>query len=163
MRLVLLGLLIIFAVLVYFAAQELYTIPFTQDLVKEPFQAAPTRAADCRCLPGYIPAKATIKPYNGKIYSSMLAGDTAYLFNPTGTKSLYFISPANPCNLLNSSNSGSETFEFMNMDDVFRNKSEYSWNGLLDCSIVKAAEPSSSQDTYFCQNLNDSQKTKACY
>jgi hypothetical protein len=51
----------------------------------------------------------------------------------------------------------------MNMDDVWRNKTEYSWNGVLDCSIVKPSEPSSSQETYFCQNLDDSQKTKACY
>jgi hypothetical protein len=124
---------------------------------------APTRASDCRCLPGYIPAKPDINSHNGTVYSSFFTGEKVYLFNPTGTKSIYYISPTNSCNLLNSSNSGSKTFEFIGSGDIFGNKSKYSYNGQLDCSIVKSSEPSASEETYFCKNLSDSQITKACY
>jgi hypothetical protein len=165
MRLVLLGLLIIFAVLVYFAAQELYTIPFTHvSKVKEPFQAAPTRAADCRCLPGYIPAKASSEYIDLGCFND--SGDRALkgaIGRPHNKESCATAAKA----------AGAKFFGVQDGNECWVGGEGYDRYGKAggDCAagggpwknhVWKIATPEDSE-TYFCQNLNDSQKTKACY
>ena len=165
MRLVLLGLLIIFAVLVYFAAQELYSpIPFTQvSKVKEPFQS-PTRAADCRCLPGYIPAKASSEYIDLGCFND--SGDRALkgaMGRPHNKESCAAAAKA----------AGAKYFGIQDGNECWVGGEGYDRYGKAggDCAVGggpwknhvwKIAAPGDSE-TYFCQNLDDSQKTKACY
>jgi len=166
MRLVLLGLLIIFAVLVYFAAQELTSpTPFTQvSKVKEPFQS-PTRAADCRCLPGYIPAKAAATEYID-----------LGCFNDSGDRALKGAMgrPHNKESCAAAAKAaGAKYFGIQDGNECWVGGEGYDRYGKAggDCAVGggpwknhvwKIAAPGDSE-TYFCQNLDDSQKTKACY
>lgn len=168
MRLVLLGLLIIFAVLVYFAAQELNT-PLTQETpVKESFQS-PTRASDCRCLPGYIPSKASassaaseyidlgcfndrgeraLKGAMGRPHTKESCGAAA---KAAGAK--YFgIQDGNECWI------GGEGYDRYGKSGGDCPAGGGSWKQHT-WKIGSAGD----SDTYFCKNLDDSQKTKACY
>ena len=167
MRLVLLTiLLIIFAVLVYFAAEELTSpTPFTQvTKVKEPFQVAPTRASDCRCLPGYIPAKASSEYIDLGCFND--SGDRALkgaIGRPHNKESCAAAAKA----------AGAKYFGIQDGNECWIGGGGYDRYGKSggDCPIGggpwknhvwKIASPEDS-DTYFCQNLDDSQKTKACY
>ena len=57
------GLLVVFILIViryaWAAVQKPMVVPYVPSLrsVAEGFKVAPTRAADCRCLAGYVPAK----------------------------------------------------------------------------------------------------------
>ena len=166
MRLVLL-LLIILGVLVYLAVQELNT-PLTQSLllpgtqVKEPFQS-PTRASDCRCLPGYIPAKASSEYIDLGCFND--SGDRALkgsVGRPHNRDSCAAAAKA----------AGAKFFGVQDGNECWIGGEGYDKYGKAggDCQagggpwknhVWKIATPEDS-DTYFCQGL-DSQKTKACY
>lgn len=167
MRLVLL-LLIIFGVLVYFAGQELYTHPLPYHLnpgtkikeVKEAFES-PTRASDCRCLPGYIPSKVKgTSGLNGEVFTD--ASPTFwYFFVPSGSTNMYRIQEGNPCGI---------PHIYTNPTVANQNKGNYPRipnnrnlvsAGVLKCDIMN--KNTTVENAYFCQNLDDSQKTKACY
>lgn len=167
MRLVLLGLLIFFAVLVYFAAQEIYA-PLTQSLlplVKESFKS-PTRASDCRCLPGYIPSKEGTSSEYIDLGCFNDRGDRALkgaMGRPHTKESCGAAAKA----------AGAKYFGLQDGNECWIGGQGYDKYGKSggDCPVgggvwkqhtwkISAAEDS---DTYFCQNLDDSQKTKACY
>ncbi len=165
MRLVLLViLLIILTVLVYFATQELVSsqTPFTQ-YIQEPFQS-PTRASDCRCLPGYIPTK----------------GSSEYIslgcFNDSGERALKGAigrpHTRDSCAVAAKA-AGAKYFGIQDGNECWVGNEGYDRYGKAggDCKlgggpwknhVWKIASPGD-LETYFCQNLDDSQKTKACY
>lgn len=163
MRLVLL-LLIILGILVYLAAQELFPLehpsPFTQ--VQEPFQS-PTRASDCRCLPGYIPAKASSEYIDLGCFND--SGDRA-LKGAMGRSH-----NKNTCAAAAKA-AGAKFFGVQDGDECWIGGEGYDRYGKAggDCQagggpwknhVWKIATPEDS-DTYFCKSL-ESEKTKACY
>ena len=163
MRLVLL-LLIILGVLVYLAGQELNT-PFTQQVKpgnKEAFQS-PTRASDCRCLPGYIPAKASSEYIDLGCFND--SGDRALkgaIGRPHTRDSCAAAAKA----------AGAKFFGVQDGNECWIGGEGYDRYGKAggDCQmgggpwknhVWKIATPEDSE-TYFCKSL-ESQKTKACY
>jgi len=160
MRLVLLGLLIIFGVLVYFAGQELISAKPLQR-VQEPFQVAPTRASECRCLPGYIPSNVRGNSgLNGEVFTD--ASPTFwYFFVPTGSTKMYRIEEGNPCGIPHIY--ADPTLANQNRGNYPRipNDRNLIQSGTLKCDTIN--NKSTVEPTYFCQNLDDSQKTKSCY
>jgi hypothetical protein len=114
-----------------------------------------TRAADCNCLPGYIPSKSS--GYGGEIFNSFSSGNH-YVFNPRGTKDMYVILPDNNCGMpigqLNEP--PNPNYKTILVDDVFR---LYNFKGELPCNLVKKDLSTS----YFCKNLTDPSKIRKCY
>jgi len=134
----------------------------------EPFAVgAITRAADCNCLPGYIPSSSSKTAYGGKIYINVENGGNYYVFNPRGTKELYWIQVSNPCGIpniqgINLPNVGK--YPSIESSKIFGQAAEYTYKGVLPCGLVKKDEgTSSSSPYYFCQSLTDKNKTRSCY
>ena len=139
-------------------------INFIQTTVEEEgFVTAPiTRATDCNCLPGYIPSSET-NDYNGKIFWTTEHGSNYYLFNPDGTKDVYWIQSENSCgisniNLPSKPNSGNYTY--LAESDVFGSGNKYRYKGILQCNILKKKEQGIN---FFCQNLSNPEKRRNCY
>ena len=106
----------------------------------EKFSNAPTRAADCNCLPGYIPAK-NYKP-NVFYYSGW------NLFILVQDTYMYALFPGQ-CGL--SINNVPE------MSYTEMNKLE--WRGYTnDCSLVNKTS-----NYYFCKKLSDPSVTRKCF
>ena len=113
-----------------------------------------TRASDCNCLPGYIPSSDN-GDYNGKIFQIVTNG-LQYLFNPEGTKKIYWINPENSCGITMSG-----TYPSLSIEQFFSNGSEYSYSGNLQCNFIKKKQ--STQSIFFCQNLTSPEKRRNCY
>lgn len=123
----------------------------------EGFSSAPTRATDCNCLPGYIPSSSSLKGYGGNIFIDIEQGISYYLYNPSGTSDIYWIHDGNDtCGLPTSGNFPLKTWE-----EIFGPKRTYTYKGYLTCSVV--TKNTNTQDTFFCQNLGDSSRTRPCY
>ena len=129
------------------------------------FSTAPTRAADCNCLPGYIPSNTG--GFDGEIYSTSGAdGTVIYFYNPNGTDKIYAIWFGNNCGLPepNSEYSAKENLNNVGIG-IFISSSgkKYEFTGYIynanSCSVVKKRE----SGTYFCQNLDSPGKTRSCY
>lgn len=162
MRVILLTfLLLIFGVLVYYSLQELSTIPPVA--ITEPFNTAPTRASDCRCLPGYIPANVKGKSgLNGEVYTDA-APTFYYFFVPSGTNKMYRIDEKNPCGISHIYNEPSLANQ--NKGNYPRIPSDRGlvYSGNLKCDMLMSINEGKADVNYFCQSLSDSQKTKTCY
>ena len=113
-----------------------------------------TRASDCNCLPGYIPSSES-GDYNGKIFQ-VLTNGIQYLFNPEGTKKIYWINPENSCGITLSG-----TYPSLSIEQFFSNGSEYTYAGNLHCNLVKKKTPTVPH--FFCQNLSSPEKRRNCY
>lgn len=155
-------LLIIFGILVYFSSEELLTI--SPAFITEPFNTAPTRASECRCLPGYIPSKPhseyidlgcyhdnwdrALKTAIGRPYDKNSCAAAA---KAAGMK-FFGVQDGNECWI------GNEGY------DKHGKAAGYCEPGgsPLKNHVWKIATAEDST-TYFCQSLSDSQKTKACY
>ena len=88
----------------------------------------------------------------------------AQLFNPDGTKDVYWIQSENSCgipniNLPSKPNSGNYTY--LSSDDVFGASRKYGYKGGLQCNMVKKNEAASG--IFFCQNLSNPEKRRNCY
>jgi hypothetical protein len=121
-----------------------------------------TRASDCNCLPGYIPASET-GGYNGKIFWSTENNQNYYLFNPEGTNDVYWIQSENSCGIPNinvPSKPNSGNYTFLSDDSVFGADRKYTYKGSLQCNMLKKKEQGIN---YFCQNLTNPEKRRKCY
>ena len=130
------------------------------------FSTGPTRAADCNCLPGYIPSRAG--GFDGDIFSTIGGDGTIfYLYNPIGTDKMYIIGDGNNCGLPkpNSKYSAKEKLNMVGIGSGFTSSSgkKYEFTGSIHdentCSLVKKKD----SGTYFCQNLDSPGKTRSCY
>lgn len=130
------------------------------------FSTAPTRAADCNCLPGYIPSNTG--GFDGEIYSTGGGdGSIFYLYNPNGTDKMYIIGDGNKCGLPepNTKYSAKEKLNMIGIGSGFISSSgkKYEFTGGIydenSCSLVKKK----GSGTYFCQNLDSPGKTRSCY
>lgn len=140
--------------------------PFTQGTkVKEPFQS-PTRASDCRCLPGYIPSKT--------------GASSEYIdlgcFNDREDRALKGAmgrSHTKESCAAAAKAAGAKYFGLQVGDECWIGGEGYDKHGKSggDCPVgggvwkqhIWKISVTEDSDTYFCQNLSDSQKTKACY
>jgi len=141
-------------------------INFIQTTVEEEegFVTGPvTRATDCNCLPGYIPSSET-NDYNGKIFVTKGPdGGNYYLFNPEGTKDVYWIQSQNSCgipniNLPSQANIGN--YPYLSHSELFGSDNKYRYKGNLQCNILKKKEQGIN---FFCQNLSNPEKRRNCY
>jgi hypothetical protein len=151
------------AVLYYALTTTSYAFSFV-DVEKEGFtSAAPTRASDCNCLPGYIPSKDSGGKYGGNILKFKFNdGRELYYYNPSGSNALYFYdSYRNTCGLPTSGD-----FPMLVWSDVKNNlsstpQSKYELRGMLRCDVVK--KNTNTQETFFCQRLGDPSSRRECY
>lgn len=156
-RLTILFITLSIAVFVYVG---LYGINFIQtSTVKEEegFKTdtgAITRATDCNCLPGYIPSSES-SDYNGKIFQTSWQG-TQYLFNPEGTKKVYWINRNNSCGI-----TFTGTYPSLALEELFSNGSKYTYAGMLQCNLVQKKQLT--KPVFFCQNLTSPEKRRECY
>lgn len=140
----------------------LFGVDFIQATpISEPFVSTTsvTRASDCNCLPGYIPAT-EIGGYNGKIFSSKERDASIYLFNPDGTKDIYWIPSENSCGIPNIntySQPNTGNYPFLDFTEVLRTGR---YKGRLSCTMVQKKE---SSGIFFCQNLTNPEKRRNCY
>ena len=151
----------LFVWIALFGVNFIQTTPMCQEGFASTATAI-TRASDCNCLPGYIPSSETSE-YNGKIFSSIIAGNTRYLFNPDGTKDTYWIKSENPCGIPNINtftqpNTGN--YPYLDHSEIFGAAPKYSYNGVLQCNMVHKKEASG---IFFCQNLANPEKRRNCY
>lgn len=119
----------------------------------EGFTAGPTRAADCQCLPGYIPSNVTNSKYGGKFiwYSGGV-----YFVRDT-TKIRNWVPRCSMCGI--------------NICDwnVMNKVTAVEFNSLtpgqtFSCDILKQAQANNKNTThYFCQSLNNPTETRKCY
>lgn len=168
---ILAGLLILSFLLVVLVATNWMQKPMNSvkegDDTKEGFRVAPTRAAECKCLPGYVPSKDIT---TSDIYTSFNAGGgTIYIFNPNGFSYAWWINPDKPCGIkhiykdykLANQNLG-------NYPPIDLWNSKFTLVGELDCYTYKGwasyvNTPNIISDRYKCQNLEDPSNTKECY
>jgi hypothetical protein len=130
---------------------------------EEGFVTAPiTRASDCNCLPGYIPSSET-NGYNGKIFLTIERKENYYLFNPDGTKDVYWIPNENSCgipNINDPSKPNSGNYTYLASVDIFGADRKYIYKGSLQCNMLKKIKASG---IFFCQNLGNPEKRRNCY
>ena len=150
-----------------FILLAMISLQFVQSEEEGYTNTPPTRAADCQCLPGYIPSKKKANAkYGGGIYAS---GNDHYYYNPSETQDLYGIDEQNTCGIegINRRNSMNYPFfvvlPFMpkNNWNLIMQQLTKSWRGMLSCDMIK--HKSENTPYYFCQNLNDPSKTRKCY
>jgi hypothetical protein len=136
------------------------------DTTKEGFRVAPTRAAECKCLPGYVPSKDIT---TSNVYSYKERGYTYYIFNPNGYPYTWWIQPENPCGIKHIYKDANLTNKNLgNYPPIDLNNSKFKYIGPLDCYTYKAwtawlNTPNIISDRYKCQNLEDPSNIKECY
>lgn len=165
-RVVILILTLTFLAVLYYALTTTSNAFGFVDVKKEGFtSAAPTRASDCNCLPGYIPSKE-----GGKYVGNILKIDKNfnreyYYYNPSGTDNIYIYSKEffnfDTCGLPTSGD-----FPMIAASDIKGNpwstlQSKYEFRGLLTCDVVK--KNTNTQETFFCQRLGDPSARRECY
>ncbi len=124
---------------------------------KEGFKAAPTRAADCKCLPGYVPSKGG--KLGGQVYTDSIR-TFWYFFVPTGTTKAYRINEQNSCGIphiyTDSEKANQNIGKYPTLPRIgFENA------GVLTCDILN--NKVNDVGSYICQSLADASDIKACY
>jgi hypothetical protein len=143
---------------------------------------APTRASDCRCLPGYIPSNTGGNNLNGKFikYINEVRNpkEAGILYNPNNTNNYYLVTVASiqdfdkmyesftVCNKKLSKYPISRTID--NIKELIKKIENEQWNISYElfgnekkCNVFE--QNSNLDSTYFCQSLSNSQTTKSCY
>ena len=84
-----------------------------------------------------------------------------YFFVPSGTTNMYRISEQNPCGIPHIYSDSAQAN--LNKGNYPRIPSDRGFvnSGMLSCDIINTKK--TVEENYFCQNLDDSQKTKDCY
>lgn len=150
-----------------FLAVLYYAFTTTVDVTKkEGFtSAAPTRASDCNCLPGYIPSKDSGGRNILKIWGFKDSrGNELYYYVPSGSNDLYFYSSMYNMNTCGLPTSGD--FPMIAPSDIKGEpgstlQSKYQFRGMLTCDVVK--KNTNTQETFFCQRLGDPSARRECY
>jgi hypothetical protein len=122
-----------------------------QNGVKEGF-TAPTRASDCRCLPGYIPSKEIQSEYGGEFqhYKGTIA------FVPSKSTLKHWVPQCTMCGINICSPNIYKTVDVQTWE-----KTRFSTT--FTCDILKRAKEELSTQTFFCQNTGNPQKRMSCY
>ena len=142
--------LLIFAFIgvVILSVNFVHSIDPSGSIVREHFTTAPTRAANCQCVPGYIPS---INRLGGTVYM-----DNRYLlFSPRGTNDLYMIKEYDSCGI---SYTNTENYKKLTRENNYLGFTHYSVKGYLTCDMLNK-----NNKNYFCQSLSNPSKTRKCY
>ena len=128
--------------------------------IKEPqasegFETLITRAADCQCLPGYIPSKTST--FGGSIYTDNIS-TFWYFFKPNNENALYRITENNSCGIPHIYDDSRADKNLGNYP-IIPKGSQFQYKSNLNCGMIEKTSSSS----YFCQSLSDASKTKKCY
>lgn len=129
------------------------------DDTKEGFRVAPTRAAECKCLPGYVPSKETMNE-DGKIYTDSVR-TFWYYFVPNGTNKVYRINEQNPCGIKHIYTDANLANQNLGNYPTLP-RSGFINSGTLSCDMLKK-DTTNTSSRYRCQNLEDPSNTKECY
>ena len=120
--------------------------------LKEGF-AMPTRASDCRCLPGYIPSN-TIHSLHGGEFQNF-KGTIAFV--PARSNQKHWVRQCVMCGI-----NVCDSKEHKKVDQKEWEKTRF--GSVFNCNILKKAkEDSKLEGTFFCQNLTDPNKRLSCY
>ncbi len=84
-----------------------------------------------------------------------------YFFVPSGTNNMYRISEANSCGIPHIYSDSKEADKNKGNYPIIPRDREFLRSGMLNCDILNTKKVVESN--YFCQNLDDAQKTKPCY
>ncbi len=127
-----------------------------KQVMLEQFASGPTRASDCRCLPGYIPSK-KVAPYEFILIPEL--GGLGLVIQGNTKKQFYW-------------NMHNTNFDWTNTKFRVTNAAEaakYKGEGLISKEKLQEAlqyqKQGTSPDTptYFCQSLSNPSNTKQCY
>jgi len=130
------------------------------DTTKEGFRVAPTRAAECKCLPGYVPSKET-SAKAGKIYTDSIR-TFWYFFVPNGTNKVYRINEHNPCGIKHIYTDANLANQNLGKYPTLPRTGGFIHSGYLSCDMLNA-DTKNDSSRYKCQNLEDPSNTKECY
>jgi hypothetical protein len=121
--------------------------------VREHFTTAPTRAANCQCLPGYIPS---VNRLGGTVYmdTGVLLRYGVLFFSPSGTKDFYGVAKDDSCGI---SYTDTEKYTKLTRENM-HGFTFSSYRGLLTCDKLNR-----NTKNYFCQSLSNPSKTRKCY
>jgi hypothetical protein len=127
-----------------------------KQFIVEQFQSGPTRASDCRCLPGYIPSK-QIAFYEFVVVPEL--GGMGYVFQGNTKKQFYWgmhstsFGPQNTkYRVTNAAESGKYKGDGYISREKLQEALQYQKQGTLP-----------NTPTYFCQSLSNPSDTKQCY
>lgn len=133
------------------------------NIKKEPFagSSAPTRATDCKCLPGYIPSNKD-DSNGGTVSIVFVGGRNIWVFTPKQSNDIYVIDNDNSCGLVSGEiDKASPSIPRMNLDDAMKKM----YKGVLSCDTLKTLREASpiTTDVFFCKNLAIPGKHRPCY
>lgn len=115
--------------------------------------SAPTRASDCRCLPGYLPSNIVSSLYGGEFQH--FSGTIAFV--PAQSSQKHWVPSCNMCGINICS-----TSVYKNVDKSTWDKT--TWSSTFNCNTLKnAINQSKVPSTFFCQSKSDSTKRMSCY
>ena len=123
-----------------------------KQVMLEQFTSQPTRASDCRCLPGYIPSNKTLP------YEFVLVPENAgigYVLQGKTRKQFYW-------NMYNLNFDWTNTkYRILTPAQI----SKYTGEGLVSKEVLEKALRKESGQTphFFCQSLSNPSDTKQCY
>lgn len=127
-----------------------------KQVMLEQFTSQPTRASDCRCLPGYVPSNKTL-PYEFVIVLEL--GGAGYILQGNTKKQFYW-------NMHNVNFDWNNTkYRFLTAAEIAKYKDE----GLVSKEVLEKSLQYQKNKTlpntpnYFCQSLSNSSDTKQCY
>lgn len=123
-----------------------------EEMYKEPFETYPTRAANCQCLPGYIPSNKKASKYGGKF----IWNNGGVFFVADGSQRRNWVPNCIMCginicdwNVMNKISN--EEFNKLSPAETFT------------CDHLKKAQEAMKKSIYFCQSLSDPNETRKCY
>ena len=143
--------LIVFIGLIYLSLDFMKIMKNTDLSGYEGFSQGPARASDCQCLPGYIPSKKRSK-FGGRF----VAVDNGWGINflPDGTKNAHWVRTCGMCNMNLCDRKIANPMTALE----FTQKYVLQRNNIFECSML-----TSTDDSYFCQNMSNKRDTRKCY
>lgn len=124
-------------------------------IITESFKTAPTTAATCGCLAGYVPSKLRKSPL--RLYVLPERSGLVIAVNDQ-TKERYSVTSWDACGM------GDQMRAAPLQEGVAQLLDNFTDRGPLPCEMQKEfLQGGVEVDTYFCQSLSDPTKTRDCY
>jgi hypothetical protein len=123
-----------------------------KQIMLEQFTSQPTRASDCRCLPGYVPSNKTL-PYEFVVVPEQ--GGAGFILQGNTKKQFYW-------RMHNTNFDWSNTkYRVLSGAEI----GKYKGDGYVSKEVLEKALQTQVNKTpnFFCQSLSNSSNTKQCY
>ena len=142
------GALLVIFILLTFSGWKFIS---TSEALETFTNSAPTRAADCQCLPGFIPSTKTGSKYGGRF----IWNNGGVFYVKDGTTVRNWVSRCSMC--------GINICDWNLMNKISDSEFSKLTSGVtFTCDILKSAQTKES-DAYFCQSLSNTNETRKCY